>query len=216
MGSRANLAHALGRSTRGQRRHDVLQMHVADDLVGARLDQGIARVLIGSGQLHILVERSAFLQYHDVPAQGHHMAGHPVGVVEHAVDEPPRAGVQVHVLQNQAQFVGRVQHLGTGGRPQAQRAQEEIGRGGQRPDEGEGHEVEDAQGRGGPQRNRLRPLQRDRFGHQLAQHRVQEADEYEAYAQRQRLDRESGPAAEGSEMGLDEGRHGWFAEPAKS
>jgi len=166
--------------------------------------------------LHVFGEGPAFLQHHDIPAQGHHVASHPMSVVEHAVDESPRAGIQIHVLQDQAQLVGRVQHFGPRGRPQVHQAQEEVGSRGQRPDKGEGQEIEDAQRCGRPQRDRLRFLQGHGLGHQLAQHRVHKADEHEPHAQGQRLDGDSSPSAQGSDMGLDEAGQSRLAQPAQS
>jgi hypothetical protein len=75
--------------------------------------------------------------------------------------------------------------------------------------------VEGAQGRRRPQRDRFGLLQGKGFGHQLAQHRVDETDQREAQAQRQRLDRESCPPAKGSNVRLDDVGQSRLAEPAK-
>jgi len=95
-------------------------------------------------------------------------------------------------------------------------AQEEVGSRGQRPDKGEGQEIEDAQRCGRPQRDRLRFLQGHGLGHQLAQHRVHKADEHEPTPRARDWMGDSSPSAQGSDMGLDEAGQSRLAQPAQS
>ena len=80
-------------------------MNVADHPIGVGVHQRIAGVLVRQGDAQVVVEGAPGNQDHHVAAQDHHVAGDAVGVVEHAVDQPPRPGVQLDMLQDKPQLV---------------------------------------------------------------------------------------------------------------
>ena len=137
------------------------------------------------------------------------------GVIEHPVDEPPGARVQLHVLDDQPQLLGRVQHLRLRDRRQPEQAQHQPGRGLEHPVDREAHQVEGAEREHRPHRDRLRALDGDGLGGELAEHRVQEGDEDEADGGAQRVQRGRRVDAGADEPGAEQSFDRRLAQPAQ-
>ena len=102
-----------------------------------------------------------------------------LGVIEDPIDEAARARFEGDVLEDQAHFLRRVERVDLADAPQPDDLEKQVGGGVQEPDQGKGDDVEDAQGNRGPQRHRLRALDRERLGGELAHDGVEEGDEHE-------------------------------------
>ena len=88
--------------------HDVLEVHVAQHVIGLTVDEGIARVLMGERDHQVVVPGTSGVEHHDVAPEHHDVPSNPIGVIEQAIDDSPGARFQRNALEKEPQFLWRM------------------------------------------------------------------------------------------------------------
>jgi hypothetical protein len=99
-------------------------VHVAEHTASFALDDGIAGVLLAERDRQVLFPRAFGVENDDVIPERHHVPSNPVGVIEQAIHDPPGARFQLDALEDQPQFLWRMQHLDLGRPAKPEHAQE--------------------------------------------------------------------------------------------